>query len=501
MPTEFVGRVAESAEVQRMVRRHRLVSLVGVGGCGKTRLAMEVAAASADHFPGGVWFVDLAVEQDGGEVGTRALSALGLPAATADLSNTVDALAQATADLATLVVLDNCEHVIDGAADFAAEVLDGVPQVTMLATSREALAVDGEQAWRVPNLSESAVELFVARAVASGADEAMLSDELALVEEICRQLDDVPLAIELAASHAGSLSLADVADHLDERFTLLDGGRRRGRTRQRQQTLKAMVDWSYDLLTPAQRQLLAELAVFSGSFSLAGVEAVATLPAPTIRTTLQTLVTQSLVTPPDRDGRYRLLETIRLYALDRLREADAVSATRDRHLAWVRRCIGAEAAIMTDPGDGSTTMAHELLAIAECDNGIAAMEWAEASGRQDDVFDVFTGLMPVWSNIPSRARAGLDWLDRIGEPPTSEPSRRAGWLMIAGQTRMNLGDLAGAMIDHLRGAQHVEDLINGPTNRFYTWAPVLRLNERGRRIRARRCESAQESGPWMAPGR
>jgi class 3 adenylate cyclase len=234
MPTEFIGRQTEIDELRALVDHHRLVTISGVGGCGKTRLAIEVAAASADKFPGGVWFVDLTTERDGDNIGDRAIGALGLfQQLGTDAGGPIDVLNEATADAATLLVVDNCEHLIDDVADFAAEVLTSAAAVTVLATSREALNVDGEWAWRIPNMHDAAVELFLARAAAAGVTG--LDNHHALIEDVCAQLDDIPLAIELAAARLTSLSIDELAERLDDRFSLLGGGR--SRRRQRQQTL------------------------------------------------------------------------------------------------------------------------------------------------------------------------------------------------------------------------------------------------------------------------
>ncbi len=473
MPTQFVGRTDELADVRSLVRSHRLVTIVGIGGCGKTRLAIEVAAASADQYPGGVWFVGLAVETDGAAVGTRALAALGLPDTSTETNEPARALAEAVSGSDTLIVLDNCEHLIDSAAEFAESILTGAPSITVLATSRESLSIDGERVWRIPNLRHGATELFVERATAAGADRDQLVGDLPLIDDICRTLDDIPLALELAASHAGSLPLNELHARLDDRFAMLDGSRRRGRRRRRQQTLRAVIDWSYQLLTTEERQLLKELAVFSGSFSIDGVEHVAAPTSTPVRTRLQALVEQSLVTPPARNGRYRLLETVRMYGFERLAEAGIVDAVRDRHLDWVVGSIGATAAAATDPGDGSTTMDHELRSIAEYENALTAMEWAAARERHDDVFDVFVGRAAVWPNVPSTARTGLDWLERIGKPPRSDPLRRAVWLQQCGHINFNLGDASRAVDAFLEGALLVDELRTGDPHWYFAWAPTI----------------------------
>jgi predicted ATPase len=393
---------------------------------------------------------------------------------TDDDTGPVDALAEATTGIPTLLIVDNCEHLIDDVADFADAVVAECPTVTILATSRESLAIGGEHLWRIPNLSDDAIELFIERASSAGADPTDLAEQVELVNRICRSLDDIPLAIELAAAQCGSLPLAELATRLDDRFAILGGGRRRGRSRQRQQTLQAMMDWSYSLLSEDEKTLLAKLAVFSGTFSVTGVEAVASPAQTPTRARLQSLVEKSLVTPPTNTGRYRLLETVRLYALGRLAEADALRQTRDRHLDWLNATIGADAYFAAGRADDQhLNAARERLCFAEIENGIAAMEWADENGRADELFSLIVGLDPVWSAVGPYARTGLDWLRRVPVPPTSEPTDRATWMAVAGQIHMNLGDIAKAFEYFLDGAELVEELRHGDPARFSFWMSNL----------------------------
>jgi predicted ATPase len=431
MPTEFIGRQAEVDELRSLVDHHRLVTITGVGGCGKTRLAVEVAAAMADRFPGGVWFVDLTTERDGGQVGSSAIGALGLvQQLDADADGPVAVLDEATAGAATLLVVDNCEHLIDDVADFATDVLSSALSVTVLATSREALNVDGEWAWRIPNLHDAAVELFLARASAAGVSG--LENHHVQIEEICAQLDDIPLAIELAAARLASLSIDELAKRLDDRFSLLGGGR--SRRRQRQQTLQSMMDWSYGLLNDDEQSVLNQLAVFAGPFPIAGIEAVTTNTESSMLNVLDSLVEQSLVVPSVDSGRYRLLETVRLYALDRLLNTDQLAATRDRHLAWMVDLSGTERLLST--GEGETWDLEEQK-LAEIANADAAMEWADQSGHHEALLSLYIGGQSYW---PSTGGLGVSWLDRVPEPPASEPVVLSSWLATSGQIRLLTGD-------------------------------------------------------------
>lgn len=450
MPTEFIGRQNEVDELRALVDHHRLVTISGVGGCGKTRLAIEVAAACADRFPGGVWFVDLTTERDGTQVADRAINALGLAQQFgAAGGGAIDVLSEATADAATLLVVDNCEHLIDDVANFATAVLSAAGAVTVLTTSREALNVDGERAWRIPNMHDSAVELFLDRAAAAGVTG--LDDRHAQIRDICAQLDDIPLAIELAAARLTSLSIDELTERLDDRFALLGGGR--SRRRQRQQTLQAMMDWSYGLLDHDEQHVLNQLAVFVGTFSLSGVEAVVTTTATPILDVMDSLVEQSLVVASVDSGRYRLLETVRLYALDRLLNTDQLAATRDRHLAWINALAGSDRLTSTREGE---TWALEEQKLAEITNTLAAMEWAEQTNRLDTLLNLFIGGSMCWASTGGLARS---WLDRIPAPPATDPNLRSQWLATCGEIRAVNGDEALGYAQLFEAAAIVDELV------------------------------------------
>jgi predicted ATPase/class 3 adenylate cyclase len=469
MPTEFLGRQSEIDELRQLLDRHSLVTITGVGGCGKTRLAIEAAAAVADSFPGGVWFADLTQERDGSAVGDRALAALGLAEpVSATPAGAAASLAEATRETPTLVVIDNCEHLIDDVADFAEDVLAKATAVTVLATSREPLSIPGERVWRIPNLHDGAVELFLDRAAAAGVTD--LDEQLDEVAEICARLDNIPLAVELAASQVRSMSIAQLADGLDDRFSLLSGGRRAGRRRQRQQTLQTMMDWSYGLLSTEEKTLFHELAVFAGSFPPAGVEAVATPATEPVLARLQALVDQSLVVPLRDSGRFRLLETVRLYALDRLLESGDADVLRDRHSSWVSASIGADRLErLTD--DESLQHVHAVR--ADIDNALAAMEWAEDTGDDDSLLNVFLGCNAVWLSDSAYGRIGLGWLDRIPVPPDEEPVARAQWLANAGLIQFNMGDLTAAFETFMEGSRFVDEAIVLGSAGCALWSPIV----------------------------
>ena len=369
--TSFVGREAEVAEVARLLREAPLVTLTGPGGVGKTRLALEVAGRAAGAWPDGVGFVDLAPIADPELVPEAVAAALGLRETPGRplLATLTDALRPKR----LLLVLDNCEHLLDAAAALADALLRACPSVGVLATSREPLGVPGEAPYRVPSLAVpdpdrplpaarlaqvEAVRLFAARAAVVRPGFGVTERNAGAVAAVCRRLDGLPLALELAAAQARALSVAQLTARLDDRFRLLTGGPRVALARH--QTLRAAIDWSYDLLTARERTLFARLSVFAGGFTLEAAEAVGAdhasaprgpgappgatgraLEAPDVLGLLTRLVDKSLVTATPIDGadeadgavRYRLLETLRQYAGERLRAAGGAAAAHDRHAA------------------------------------------------------------------------------------------------------------------------------------------------------------------------
>jgi uncharacterized protein YciI len=247
------------------------------------------------------------------------------------------------------------------------------------------------------------------------------------------------------------LSIDELTERLDDRFSLLGGGR--SRRRQRQQTLQAMMDWSYGLLDDDEQQVLNQLAVFAGTFSLSGVEAVVASNATTVLDVMDSLVEQSLVVASVESGRYRLLETVRLYALDRLLNTDQLAATRDRHLAWIDALSGSER--LASAGAGETWELEEQK-LAEVANAVAAMEWAEQTNQNDALLSLYIGSQFIWQSTGSLA---VSWLDRIPEPPTSEPYLRSQWLTTSGQIRVFAGDAAKAYEQFSAAAAIVDELI------------------------------------------
>jgi predicted ATPase/class 3 adenylate cyclase len=334
----FVGRGRELAEVRALVESSRLVTLTGAGGSGKTRLGLQAAAGLLDGSGDGVWLAELAPVSDQDGVPAAVAGALRIPPQPG--RDVLDTLADALAPQDILIVLDNCEHLIGGCAKTAEAILRRCPKAHVIATSREPLGIAGETIYRVPPLSlpseddadsasaagsSDAVALLATRAAAQGASLDLDGDTLGLAVSVCRQLDGMPLAIELAAARLRSMSLPDLHARLDQRFRLLTGGSRTALARQ--QTLRATAAWSYSLLTTAEQALLARLSVFAGGFDLPAAEGVCgfgAVGAVEVAGLLGALVDKSLVvTEPAEAGlRYRLLETIRLFAAERLADAE-----------------------------------------------------------------------------------------------------------------------------------------------------------------------------------
>jgi predicted ATPase/DNA-binding CsgD family transcriptional regulator len=331
--SSFIGREGELAAVRRLVAGSRLVTLTGAGGAGKTRLGLQVAAGLLDGAGDGVWFADLAPLGDPGLVAVTVADVLGVRQEPGRAL--LDVLVEAVGGRRLLVLLDNCEHVIGTCAKLADALLRNCPELALLATSREPLGIDGEYVYRVPSLglpadaddagaiwASEAVRLLAVRAEAQGAPLAGDEQTAAVAGRICRRLDGIPLAIELAAARLRVLPAGELEARLDERFAILTGGSRAGVPRQR--TLRAMVDWSWELLNPAERAVLARLSVFAGGFGLAAAEAVAAgpeVPAEEVLGHVGALVDKSLVQFGDAGagaGRYRLLETVRQYAAGQL---------------------------------------------------------------------------------------------------------------------------------------------------------------------------------------
>ena len=403
----FVGRERERAKVADLVADVRVVTLTGSGGCGKTRLAVEVVGDAASRFADGACWVDLQGVSEpamvapavGGAVGVHERSQLAL----------TDALAEQLRAQHLLVVLDNCEHVVAACAELVAGLSSACPQLHVLSTSRVPLVVDGEATFEVAPLpvpapdarspstvaAADAARLFEVRAQHVRTDFRIGDDNAAAVAEICRRLDGIPLAIELAAARVRVLAPGQIAAGLSDRFGLLTGGLRGAPARQR--TLEASLDWSYDLLDDVQRLALARLSVFAGSFELDAAEAVVGgegIDGDDVLDLVAGLAEQSLLQVAHRQGRahYRLLETIRMYARQRLSELDDPARVRDRHLAFHVQLAGRAHAGLTG-GQPEPWMARLA---ADLDDLRAAMDWAAESGDVRALVDITEPIVRFW---------------------------------------------------------------------------------------------------------
>jgi predicted ATPase/DNA-binding SARP family transcriptional activator len=437
--TSFVGRAKEIEEVRGLLGGSRLVTLTGVGGTGKTRLALQVAAGVQEDFPDGVYLVELGPLSDPALVASMMASALGVlatgPGGTTDVL--VDRLSGYLELKRALIVLDNCEHVIEAAAEVVHALLPTCSGVTVLATSREILGLPGEVAWRVPPLSlpvpestsvedlsgSDAVALFCERARSAQPGFGLSPANTAAVTQICRRLDGIPLALELAAARIRVLGAQDLARRLDQRFRLLTGGIRTAVPRH--QTLVATMDWSYDLLPRAEQVALRRLAVFPGSFDLEAAEAVvgqeedsASSVEFEVLDLLSHLVDKSLVVV-DREGvdvRYRLLETVREYGAAKLAEAGEPDPVRRRH----RDFFLARASMHEDPLEPTrkwSTGEWIRQVHADHDSFRTALEWSIAQGDDEAAVQLAAALWRYW--LWTRPLEGSDWLERVLAKPTS----------------------------------------------------------------------------------
>ena len=387
--TPLIGRVGEVAEIAGLISRERVVTLTGSGGVGKTRLALAVAADAIESLAGGVWFVELAGVSDPGSIASAVLAALQtreVPGA-----KPLDQVALELGMAPSLIVLDNCEHIVSACCLVVSALVSSCPQVTILATSREPLGVVGEVTWRVPSLSTPSTEreldlptlsqfdsvrLFVERARRARPSFTVTDANAPAVAQICHRLDGIPLAIELAAARCRQMSPERVSAELDDRFRLLTGGART--LMARQQTLTASVEWSFDLLDLVEQRVFRRLGVFVGSFSLAAAEAIVAavgdLDPAEVFDALCRLIDKSLVIANDGDGdgdenSYRLLETFRAFAIGRSRDAGELIQLRDAHAAWWTDWL--ERHNLTGPTDEAITLVDHSR-----ENLMAALDWA-----------------------------------------------------------------------------------------------------------------------------
>ncbi|WP_328853571.1 winged helix-turn-helix domain-containing protein [Micromonospora globbae] len=482
--TDLVGRDEALDDVRAAVSDNRLVTLTGAGGVGKTRLALETARRLGDDFPDGVWLVELAgvargpepplAERIGAVLQIRDDTTGGPPVPLADR------LAAALAGRRLLLVLDNCEHVVDAAAELSAHLLSVAPHLRILATSREPLGLSGEVVWEVPPLEVpdptaatdpgrlgafGAVRLFVARASAASRGFTLDGGNAAAVALLCRRLDGIPLALELAATRVRALGVQGLVDRLDDRFRLLATGHRGAPPRQR--TLTAMIDWSWQLLDDGERTVLRRLAVHVDGYTLAAAEAVCAdreLAGEDVFEVLARLVDRSLVRLDDRvdPPRYRLLESVAAYCADRLAEAGETDLVRERHVRWYTEFAEAAATRLHGPAQREWLRRLD----AEAANLRAAADTAVRTGSADLALRLADAL--AWYRFLrgrlGEARRALD--DALALPGATAPSLvasarawRAGLAMLRGDgwpadRAAVLRDLAGVTPPSRRGRAH-----------------------------------------------
>ena len=433
--TSLIGRDDEVANLQAALRSHRLVTLAGVGGVGKTRLALEVAAQLADEFPDGVWVFELAVVTDPAAVPDAVAAVLGI---TQQPGKTVsESVAVALEGRVRLLVFDNCEHVIDSVADLLDAILAASATVKVLATSREGIGVADEQLWRVPSLDAgAAVELFVERMVSD-----TLADETTAVEDVCRRLDGIPLAIELAASRMASMTAAEVRDRLDDRFKLLVGSRR---GLERHQTLRHAVAWSYDLLDDAEKSVLARCSVFAGGFDLQsacavvgpeGVDDYAVLDL------LDALVRKSLLVADRSSGRTRfsMLETIRQFAEEQLVASGEATEIRTAHARYFARREPDILALWDGPRqrDAYTWFTAELA------NLRTAFRWAADHDDLDVAAPIAT--YAAWVGFQTENYEPIAWAEELIEPARAVDHPRLAFLCVIASLCWAVGRIEAAV--------------------------------------------------------
>ncbi|HET9110003.1 MAG TPA: AAA family ATPase, partial [Ktedonobacterales bacterium] len=461
LPAEIaplIGRASELVEIERTLASARLLTITGAGGSGKTRLALRVAADLASRYADGAWFVSFAPIDDTAQLPRAIASALGARAPSGRRS-LLASLTDALASRRLLLVLDNCEHVIGGAARVAETLLRACPRLQILATSREPLRVSGEVMWRTPALAlppeplptlevlaqVESVALFLDRARARQRDFILTMRNAPAIAAICRQLDGLPLGIELAAAHVGALTPEQIAARLDDALRLLGGG---SRTIPRQETLRATLDWSHALLTEAERTLFRRLAVFGGGFDLDAVEGVCDdgddgeaggrPNTESALTVLLALAEKSLVEPhiepgmESRGARYRLLEPVRQYAWERLIERGELDDLRRGHACYyLLLAEAAEPKLMS--GDRADAM--ERLA-ADYDNLRIALAWgcAQTSPEGSEIsLRLASALMWYW-NLRGEVSEGLEWIEAaLAKGREASPAARAKALHLAGE--------------------------------------------------------------------
>lgn len=435
--TSFIGRENEIAELVQQVNDHLLVTLTGSGGVGKTRLSLQVAAEVLDLFPDGVWFLELAPITDPALVPSALAKLLGLRESSESKQSINDLICNYLQSRKVLLILDNCEHLIDACAHLVDQVLRKCKQVKVLASSREALGVAGEMAWHVPSLSlpdqdhlpspeqlsqYAAVRLFIDRATLIQPHFQVSKENAPAIAQVCARLDGIPLALELAAARVNVLSIEQISKRLDDRFRLLTGGSRTALPRQ--QTLRAMIDWSYNLLSEQESLLFRRLSVFVGGWSLEAAEAVCAgdgLEADLVLDLLSQLVNKSLISMTEEEGecRYHRLETIRQYTREKLFATDEAARIRDKHLDYFIQLGEQGFEELLGPFDLVWINKLEL----DNDNFRAALNWSLESPDLDPqkALQLSGALQDFW-DTRGYTSEGYQWLTEALKKAPEEPT-------------------------------------------------------------------------------
>lgn len=479
--TSFIGREQEIAQAKQILLKTRLLTLTGSGGAGKTRLSLEIAAGVLDAFQDGVWFVELAPLGNPALVANSVAAALGLREEQG--RSLLESIADFFRSKHALLILDNCEHLIEACAEFADALLHSSRETRILATSREALGIAGETAYRVPSLEMpnprehltitqlehyAAVRLFIERATQALTTFTVTNENAPAVAQICFRLDGIPLAIELAAARVKSLPVEKIAGRLDDRFRLLTGGSRTALPRQ--QTLYSMIDWSHSLLSEPERALLRRLSVFAGGWTLEAAEEVCAgenIESVDVVDLLTRLVDKSLVVMEDNrgGGRYHFLETIRQYAREKLFAAGEGEQIRERHLDYFLRF-----AVQAEPMlHGPEQYEWMDLLDHEHDNLRAALEWSNGEERVKRGLKLVGALKWFW-DMRAYWREGREYSERLlGQPgvPANSMERAIG-LSVASRMSSWLGE-------YRLGNQQLTELISIAREHGDTGLPLLGL--------------------------
>lgn len=465
--TSFIGREHEIESIRNLLQESALVTLTGSGGTGKTRLAIQVGADLLEQFADGVWLVELAPVTEPALFAQAAAEVLNVREESG--RPMMHSLIEQVKDRSLLLILDNCEHLLDAAAQFADSILKSCPRFKILATSREGLNISGERPLRIPSLAlpepsytatledlrqcESAL-LFEERARTVQAGFALSEANATAVATLCRRLDGIPLAIELAAARVRTLPVEQIAARLDDRFRLLTGGSRTALPRQ--QTLRALIDWSYGLLTTEEQALLCRLSVFSGGWSLEAAEHVVSDPAQPsepwlLLDQISALVAKSLVVFEDDKARYKLLETVRQYARDRLMERGETALFRRWHRDYYLGIAEAAEPELRGPNQAEWLGTLET----EHDNLRASLEWCLADAAGEAAGVRLAGALARFWQMRGYLTEGSDWLDQsLAHATNTVPSQF--WI----KAKLSIGELCTELGDYEVARTHLLECLS-----------------------------------------